>query len=70
MVVGEANIHNIMGGMESTGGVPLHNHKRKLKQRYVNKFYLVIREISSLFIIITLYRSNFCDIEKKFSLIE
>lgn len=35
MVVGEASIHNIMGGMESTGGVRLHNHKRKLKQRYV-----------------------------------
>ena len=34
MVVGEASIHNIMGGMESTGGVRLHNHKRKLKQRY------------------------------------
>ncbi|XP_071875836.1 nuak family kinase 1 isoform X2 [Bombus fervidus] len=34
MVVGEANIHNIMGGMESTGGVRLHNHKRKLKQRF------------------------------------
>jgi hypothetical protein len=36
MVVGEASIHNIMGGMESTGGVRLHNHKRKLKQRYVD----------------------------------
>ncbi|XP_072758056.1 uncharacterized protein Nuak1 isoform X2 [Anoplolepis gracilipes] len=34
MVVGEASIHNIMGGMESTGGVRLHNHKRKLKQRF------------------------------------
>lgn len=34
-MVGEPNIHNIMGGMESTGGVRLHNHKRKLKQRYV-----------------------------------
>lgn len=34
MVVGEASIHNIMGGMMSTGGVRLHNHKRKLKQRY------------------------------------
>ncbi|XP_014483227.1 PREDICTED: uncharacterized protein LOC106748851 [Dinoponera quadriceps] len=34
MVVGEPNIHNIMGGMESTGGVRLHNHKRKLKQRF------------------------------------
>lgn len=33
MVVEEASIHNIMGGMESTGGVRLHNHKRKLKQR-------------------------------------
>jgi hypothetical protein len=28
-----SNIHNIMGGMESTGGVKLHNHKRKLRQR-------------------------------------
>ncbi|EFN79779.1 NUAK family SNF1-like kinase 1 [Harpegnathos saltator] len=34
MVVGEPSIHNIMGGMESTGGVRLHNHKRKLKQRF------------------------------------
>ncbi|KOC68821.1 NUAK family SNF1-like kinase 1 [Habropoda laboriosa] len=34
MVVGEASIHNIMGGMESTAGVRLHNHKRKLKQRF------------------------------------
>lgn len=34
MVVGEASIRNIMGGMESTGGVRLHNHKRKLKQRF------------------------------------
>lgn len=38
MVVGEASIHNIMGGMESTGGVRLHNHKRKLKQRFVSWF--------------------------------
>lgn len=42
MVVGEASIHNIMGGMESTGGVRLHNHKRKLKQRYEEHYeYLV-----------------------------
>ncbi|KAI4502185.1 hypothetical protein M0802_002867 [Mischocyttarus mexicanus] len=34
MVVGEASIHNIIGGLESTGGVRLHNHKRKLKQRF------------------------------------
>ncbi|XP_044579242.1 uncharacterized protein LOC123261614 isoform X2 [Cotesia glomerata] len=34
MVVGEPSIHNIMSGMESTGGVRLHNHKRKLKQRF------------------------------------
>ncbi|XP_012271025.1 uncharacterized protein LOC105694698 [Orussus abietinus] len=34
MVVGGASIHNIMGGMESTGTVRLHNHKRKLKQRF------------------------------------
>lgn len=40
MVVGEASIHNIMGGMESTGGVRLHNHKRKLKQRYIKYIYI------------------------------
>lgn len=34
MVVSDASIHNIMGGMESTGGVRLHNHRRKLKQRF------------------------------------
>ncbi|KAL7302382.1 hypothetical protein TKK_0005041 [Trichogramma kaykai] len=34
MVISEANVHNIMGGMESAGGVRLHNHKRKLKQRF------------------------------------
>ncbi|XP_046667176.1 NUAK family SNF1-like kinase 1 isoform X2 [Homalodisca vitripennis] len=34
MVVPEASINNIMGGLESTGGVRLHNHKRKLKQRF------------------------------------
>lgn len=33
MVVGEAMINNIMGGIENTGSVRLHNHKRKLKQR-------------------------------------
>jgi hypothetical protein len=33
MVVSDASIHNIMGGMESTAGVRLHNHRRKLKQR-------------------------------------
>ncbi|CAB0010345.1 unnamed protein product [Nesidiocoris tenuis] len=27
-------IDNIMGGLESTGGVTLHNHRRKLKQRF------------------------------------
>lgn len=34
MVVPESSINNIMGGLESTGGVTLHNHRRKLKQRY------------------------------------
>uniref|UniRef100_A0A146M0I2 NUAK family SNF1-like kinase 1 n=1 Tax=Lygus hesperus TaxID=30085 RepID=A0A146M0I2_LYGHE len=33
MVVPES-INNIMGGLESTGGVTLHNHRRKLKQRF------------------------------------
>lgn len=28
-----SNINNIMGGMESTAGVKLHNHRRKLRQR-------------------------------------
>ncbi|KAI5754995.1 hypothetical protein M8J77_013209 [Diaphorina citri] len=34
MVVPQASINNIMGGIESTGGVRLHNHRRKLKQRF------------------------------------
>uniref|UniRef100_A0A1B6DXH3 Protein kinase domain-containing protein n=1 Tax=Clastoptera arizonana TaxID=38151 RepID=A0A1B6DXH3_9HEMI len=34
MVVPESSINNIMGGLESTGGVRLHNHRRKLKQRF------------------------------------
>ncbi|XP_039295551.1 titin homolog [Nilaparvata lugens] len=34
MVVPEASINNIMGGLESTAGVRLHNHRRKLKQRF------------------------------------
>ena len=34
MVVDKASIMNIMGGMESTAGVRLHNHRRKLRQRY------------------------------------
>lgn len=34
MVVSESSINNIMGGLESTGGVRLHNHRRKLKQRF------------------------------------
>lgn len=33
MVVGEPNINNIMGGIENTGTVRLHNHRKKLKQR-------------------------------------
>lgn len=33
MVVGEA-INNIMGGIENTGSVKQHNHKKKLRQRY------------------------------------
>lgn len=35
MVISESNINNIMGGIEATGGVRLHNHRKKLKQRYV-----------------------------------
>ncbi|KAF2885659.1 hypothetical protein ILUMI_20510 [Ignelater luminosus] len=34
MVVGEPNINNIMGGIENTGSVRLHNHRKKLKQRF------------------------------------
>ncbi|XP_063218009.1 serine/threonine-protein kinase par-1 isoform X2 [Bacillus rossius redtenbacheri] len=34
MVVSDASIRNIMEGMESTAGVRLHNHRRKLKQRF------------------------------------
>lgn len=34
MVVDKASIMNIMGGMESTAGVRLHNHRRKLRQRF------------------------------------
>ncbi|KAK5644508.1 hypothetical protein RI129_005808 [Pyrocoelia pectoralis] len=34
MVVGEPNINNIMGGIENTGTVRLHNHRKKLKQRF------------------------------------
>ncbi|XP_075236599.1 nuak family kinase 1 [Lycorma delicatula] len=34
MVVPEASINNIMGGLENTAGVRLHNHRRKLKQRF------------------------------------
>ncbi|KAL1116821.1 hypothetical protein AAG570_005291 [Ranatra chinensis] len=34
MVVPETSINNIMGGLESTGGVRLHTHRRKLKQRF------------------------------------
>ncbi|XP_065572348.1 uncharacterized protein LOC136034829 isoform X2 [Artemia franciscana] len=33
-VAGGHDINNIMGGLESTGGVMLHNHKRKLRQRF------------------------------------
>ncbi|KAJ8967517.1 hypothetical protein NQ314_002832 [Rhamnusium bicolor] len=33
MVVGEA-INNIMGGIENTGSVKQHNHKKKLRQRF------------------------------------
>lgn len=33
MVISESNINNIMGGIEATGGVRLHNHRKKLKQR-------------------------------------
>lgn len=29
------DVNNIMGGMEQTGGVRMHNHRRKLRQRSV-----------------------------------
>lgn len=35
MVVPESGVNNIMGGLESAEGVRLHNHRRKLRQRYV-----------------------------------
>ena len=28
-------VNNIMGGMEHTNGVRMHNHRRKLRQRYL-----------------------------------
>ncbi|KAK9890858.1 hypothetical protein WA026_012203 [Henosepilachna vigintioctopunctata] len=34
MVVGEPSINNIMSGIENTGGVKQHNHRKKLKQRF------------------------------------
>jgi len=34
-----SNINNIMGGMESTAGVKLHNHRRKLRQRSVHSTF-------------------------------
>ncbi|XP_037091069.1 serine/arginine repetitive matrix protein 2-like [Pollicipes pollicipes] len=34
MGVTEGQINNIMGGMEQTAGVRLHNHRHKLKQRF------------------------------------
>ncbi|KAL3267878.1 hypothetical protein HHI36_007019 [Cryptolaemus montrouzieri] len=34
MVVGEPSINNIMSGLENTGGVKQHNHRKKLKQRF------------------------------------
>ncbi|KAF0309746.1 NUAK family SNF1-like kinase 1 [Amphibalanus amphitrite] len=34
MGVSEGQINNIMGGMETTAGVRLHNHRHKLKQRF------------------------------------
>ena len=29
------DVNNIMGGIEQTVGVRMHNHRRKLRQRYV-----------------------------------
>ena len=37
MVVNEEDVVNIMGGMEHAGGIKLNDHKRKLKNRWVNK---------------------------------
>ena len=37
MGVSEGQINNIMGGMEQTAGVRLHNHRHKLKQRSVGR---------------------------------
>ncbi|XP_018901416.2 LOW QUALITY PROTEIN: uncharacterized protein Nuak [Bemisia tabaci] len=34
MVVPESGVNNIMGGLESAEGVRLHNHRRKLRQRF------------------------------------
>lgn len=34
MVIDESSVHNIIGGVENMGRVRLHNHKRKLKQRF------------------------------------
>lgn len=48
MVVSDA-IHNIMGGIENTGDVRLHNHRRKLKQRYV-KFDTIRSHLYNLYI--------------------
>jgi len=33
MVVDKESIMNIMGGMENSVGVRLHNHRKKLRQR-------------------------------------
>ena len=43
MVVNEEDVVNIMGGMESAGGIKLNDHKRKLKNRSIKGFSLEIK---------------------------
>ena len=45
MVVNEEDVVNIMGGMEHAGGIKLNDHKRKLKNRSVNKEELLISDL-------------------------
>lgn len=36
----QATIDNIMSGIENTGAVKMNNHRKKLRQRFVFKFFL------------------------------
>ena len=38
MGVNEEDVVNIMGGMEHAGGIKLNDHKRKLKNRWVEQW--------------------------------